>query len=334
MATISANGKSYDLADLNKSNGKGLSEEVLAGTGEYLPRIIAILTDALVDFTRAPVGTSSDSETIGTGSKTFTLDSQRTFGVGQFVVVADAAAPSSNYMIGQITAISSLDLTINVTTTAGSGTLSSWHIVGTASPSPQELLLGLDSRSSNTDLVDADSGKAILMDSGSYTTQSISAISGLTANWFVILKNTGSATVTIDPNSSETIEGLSNYKLRAGESCIVHYDGTALRVLMHSKNKFIVSQFSGSITNGDYTIRQYLEEDVDPVSIGVIFSSGTATVQPKDDGGNWGSSISGSSTFAAQTDAGEAAAGSAIIATVSSASSANDMEIIIEYRAT
>lgn len=74
--------------------------------------------------------TSTSSVAIGTGSKTFTIQTGKAFVVGQFVVAADTSAPSTNYMVGQITAHNSGtgSLTINATLTAGSGTLTAWTI--------------------------------------------------------------------------------------------------------------------------------------------------------------------------------------------------------------
>ena len=73
-------------------------------------------------------GTSSTSLTIGTGSKTFTTQSGKAWVVGQFVVAADAAAPSTNWMVGQITAYSGTTLTIDVNQIGGSGTIANWSI--------------------------------------------------------------------------------------------------------------------------------------------------------------------------------------------------------------
>lgn len=73
--------------------------------------------------------TSTTSMTIGTGSKTFTVQTGKSFVVGQFVVIASTASPS-NYMLGQITAYNSGtgSITVAVGTTNGSGTLAAWTV--------------------------------------------------------------------------------------------------------------------------------------------------------------------------------------------------------------
>lgn len=74
-------------------------------------------------------GTSVTSLTIGTGSRTLTTQTGKTWFIGQFVIVANSATPT-NYMIGQITAYDSGSgaLTVNVTAAGGSGTYSAWTI--------------------------------------------------------------------------------------------------------------------------------------------------------------------------------------------------------------
>ena len=73
--------------------------------------------------------TSTSSMLIGTGSKTFTVQTGKSFVVGQFVVIASTASPS-NYMLGQITAYTSGtgSMTVAVGTIGGSGTLAAWTV--------------------------------------------------------------------------------------------------------------------------------------------------------------------------------------------------------------
>lgn len=76
---------------------------------------------------------STTSTTIGTGSKTITIETGKAYSVGQFVVVAYTTTPA-NYMMGQITAYNSGtgSLTVNVTVIGGSGTFALWTISLTA----------------------------------------------------------------------------------------------------------------------------------------------------------------------------------------------------------
>lgn len=78
--------------------------------------------------------TSATSNSVGTGSKTFTTNltsTQSAFTTGSYIRVASAVSPA-NYMNGYITAFSSNSLTITSDDYGGSGTYSSWNfsIVG------------------------------------------------------------------------------------------------------------------------------------------------------------------------------------------------------------
>lgn len=76
------------------------------------------------------VATSTTSNTIGTGSKSFTVveATQRAFAVGQSIRVARTSAPTTTYMDGVVTAYSHPSLTINVVTSTGSGTHTDWTL--------------------------------------------------------------------------------------------------------------------------------------------------------------------------------------------------------------
>jgi hypothetical protein len=74
--------------------------------------------------------TSTSQVIIATGSHTLALaESDRAFGVGSRVRIADAANPGSQYMIGTVTAYADPDLTVDVDTVAGGGaTVSDWSV--------------------------------------------------------------------------------------------------------------------------------------------------------------------------------------------------------------
>lgn len=80
-------------------------------------------------------GTSTTSLTIGTGSQSFTTQTGKNFTVGQFVSIA-FTTNANNYMFGNITSYNSGTgaMVVNVTQTAGSGTLAGWSI-GLSGPS-------------------------------------------------------------------------------------------------------------------------------------------------------------------------------------------------------
>lgn len=99
--------------------------------------------------------TSSTSLAIGTGSKTFTVNLSNTVSplvIGDTVFIYSAAsAASTNYFLGVVTAYTGTSLTVNVTSVAGSGTLSDWII----HDNPDQILvwnLALNNFPSNADI--------------------------------------------------------------------------------------------------------------------------------------------------------------------------------------
>jgi hypothetical protein len=83
-------------------------------------------------------GTSSTSNAIGTGAKTFTAETGKSWQPGMFIVIADASAPSTNSMTAQVTSYNSGtgELVVDVKGTLGSGTKSAWAISQTMNPIP------------------------------------------------------------------------------------------------------------------------------------------------------------------------------------------------------
>ena len=69
--------------------------------------------------------TSTTSNTIGTGSKTFTIQANQAYQTDDRIRAAGAA---SNYMEGTVTSYSGTTLVMNVTRVVGSGTYSNWNI--------------------------------------------------------------------------------------------------------------------------------------------------------------------------------------------------------------
>jgi hypothetical protein len=75
-------------------------------------------------------GTSASTHTIGTGSKVFTVAADLFRPVGMAVLFSSASSPSTRTMRGAVTAYSGTDMTVNVTSTAGSGEYSDWTFTG------------------------------------------------------------------------------------------------------------------------------------------------------------------------------------------------------------
>lgn len=70
-----------------------------------------------------------------------------------------------------------------------------------------------------------DRGNALDL-SGTFTL-SFSAAATLTDGWYCYLSNTGTGVITLDPNSTELIDGAATVKLYPNQSCAVYCNGTA-----------------------------------------------------------------------------------------------------------
>jgi hypothetical protein len=194
-------------------------------------------------------GTSTTSLAIGTGSKAFTTQSGKFFDVGARVLATSDASPSTRSMFGIVTAYSGTSLTVDVSAIVGSGTYADWTIryAGErgATGAAGTLALARSGRTSNTILGLADAGRFIDITSGTFT-QTFDAAATLAANWLVYIRNSGTGVITLDPNASETIDGLTTIKVYPGEAFAVQCDGSALYTIGRQTMVLVQTQTIGS----------------------------------------------------------------------------------------
>ena len=101
-------------------------------------------------------------------------------------------------------------------------------------------------RTSNTILGTADQGTLIDITSGTFT-QTFTAAATLGTGWFAYVRNSGTGDITLDPNASETIDGLTSYIMYSGETRLVQCDGSNFTSL-------VLSPFSTTFTaSGTFT---------------------------------------------------------------------------------
>ena len=81
-------------------------------------------------------------------------------------------------------------------------------------------------RTSNTALDADNKGNLIAITSGTFT-QTFVAAATLGNGWFAYIQNSGTGDITLDPDDSETIDGLTSYIMYPGEVRLVQCDGTA-----------------------------------------------------------------------------------------------------------
>lgn len=140
--------------------------------------------------------------------------------------VANGGTGQTTYTNGQLLIGNSTGNTLTkATLTAGSGisiTNGSGAITIAASASST---LTISNKTSAYTIVSGDNGTIINCTSGTFTV-SLTAASSLGSGFNCWIWNTGTGAITIDPNSSETIDGVSTLILRRGEGTQIVCDGT------------------------------------------------------------------------------------------------------------
>lgn len=86
-------------------------------------------------------------------------------------------------------------------------------------------------RTSNTILGTADTSTLIAITSGTFT-QTFTAAATLGSGWFCYIQNAGTGDITLDPNASELIDGLSSYIMYPGEARLVQCDGSGFNTIV------------------------------------------------------------------------------------------------------
>lgn len=136
-----------------------------------LPTLVTELNAMGTLYNLATTTSSSTSNAIGTGSKTFTVASGLGFSSGMSIVVSNTGTPI-NSMYGQVVSYSGVTLVVSVGSFTGSGTFTAWSI-SLAIPNVG-VLVGLrgnggTSYAVNTVLTSADIGRPIYWNSGTGT---------------------------------------------------------------------------------------------------------------------------------------------------------------------
>lgn len=90
----------------------------------------------------------------------------------------------------------------------------------------------VNAQSANYTLLAADRGLIVTLTGSTARTFSFTAAATLGSGWACYLYNAGTAELTLDPNGSETIDGLTSYIMYPGEVRLVQCSGTAFTTLI------------------------------------------------------------------------------------------------------
>lgn len=318
--------------------GYGYLDPVTVNGTSY-QRFLALWAAGIRQMGKAISSTSASSNSIGTGSKTFVLSTDVNAAVGSWWIFADTSNPTTNYMIGQVSAYTSgtktMVLTVSSGDTAGSGTITAWTASLTgergntgatgADGSDGALSLTIVTRSSNTILGIGDDGKTFIATSA--FTQTLTAAATLGTGWAVVYKNNSTGNVILDPNGSETIDGQTTLTLYPQESIVLECDGSNFHIIAKKESRSYLGALVESPTNGDITIMGYMPFAGEVVQTGGKTSAGTLTSTPKINGSSIGGSagsITSSFSSVTRSTSNTFARGDALTETISAVSSAQN----------
>lgn len=223
----------YSSAVSQAEAARDASQLASANSASSATNAAASAADAALQTTKL-IGTSTTSNSIGTGSKSFTTQTGKFFDVGARLLITSDGAPDSRSMFGTVTAYSGGSLTVDVVAIVGSGTYTDWTIrvsgergaVGAAGT----IALARSAKTSGYTVVPADIGT--LIDCSGTFTVAFAAVATLANSFTVYIRNSGAGDITLDPNGSETIDGLTSFIMYPGETRLVQCDGTALRSMV------------------------------------------------------------------------------------------------------
>lgn len=235
-ALLGGDGHSYS------DDGTGERDMQLGGHRLYfMPLLQQAINMALSAYNSATTavnapgtnGTSATGLTIGTGAQAFTTQTGKSWAVGQPVMIANTAAPATNWMFGIITAYNSGTgaMTVQVSASAGAGTLAAWTI---------SLCGPVISYNSSPYVALAAIYTALVADRGTWFectgtwSMAFTAAATLGNGWWCYVANPGTGVITLDPNGAETVNGAATLTIQSGELWLVLCTGTGFQARLIS----------------------------------------------------------------------------------------------------
>lgn len=129
------NGGAVQPTDEIATNRGGTNTKVFVGTAAAAdlgsgPDDISTNSTISINVTNTLQGTSTTSNSIGTGSKSFTTDQHRSFYAGRYLLITSDSNPTTLRMSGIVTDYvpTTGELTVTIINSTGSGTYTDWTI--------------------------------------------------------------------------------------------------------------------------------------------------------------------------------------------------------------
>lgn len=208
-------------------------------------------------------GTSTTSLLIGIGTKTFTTQTARGFGVGQRIKLT-SQANIANYMEGVCSAYDTTTgaMSVDVDTIGGSGTFADWSIV-VFLPDPEVSLKQRTITGADT-CIASDRSKVLHYTATANSTLALTAAAALGDGFVCFLRNASNTDWTIDPSGAELICGQATIVIKPGFTGIMKCDGTGFDILWTKQRTYsldrlfqVTSNTSETIGPDTYVRREY-----------------------------------------------------------------------------
>jgi hypothetical protein len=196
--------------------------------GEFNAAITALNLNSTTD-------TSVTSNAIGTGAKSFTVSTGKSYQPGMWLVTADTTAPSTNYMAGPITSYNSGTgaLVLSSVVAVGSGTKTAWTISQSAPGGAtlgannftglQKFAPGANIASAATINLSTATGNTVHITG----TTPISAVTLTSGQWMECIFD-AACPLTYHTTNHKLNTGGQSYTCVAGDRVFYFYDGTTV----------------------------------------------------------------------------------------------------------
>ncbi|MCG2585518.1 hypothetical protein [Massilia sp. TS11] len=173
--------------------------------------------------------TSTTSAAIPTAiptSVSLTIQTGKSIVAGQWMIVT-ATSSTNNWFIGQVTSYNSGTgaLVLNALYAQGTGTFTAWS-VALAAPAMTTVNNAIQTKSGAYTAVAQDKGSVFKV-IGTWTF-GFTAAATLGSGWYCYLEKDDSGTITLDPNSTETVNGKNTIAIGRAQRWMVYCDGSAL----------------------------------------------------------------------------------------------------------